>query len=698
MAVFVLVLNSSFVSQLIPEAKASPDGSNVVINEIYVDANNELKSEFVELYNPTNSSIDISGWTIKTDISNIDATIPAGTYIAPKGYYLITDNNWDTGKDSPSWPKSDHQEAITLSNSDAGVSLMNNSTVIDAVGYGSSSEIIGGYEGNPVNNSLIVEGKSISRKIIGQDSDDNTFDFEQSNPSPQNSYSPAPIITVDSLTTNDTTPKLTGTINDPSADITVNVDGNDYDGTIKGAGAWEADVTNALTEGVYDVQVTATDQGGNVGNDATTNELTIDTTTPVVLGQTASPNPFSPAIGDVTTIDYTISDNLSSNFTVDITIKDENGIPVKSFDDLHGTVGLNSQDWDGTGATIDGDYTVEITAEDEAGNTGTSDPSNPLIVTVDTQGPEATTGSKLNTGNTTNNNNPIVSGNFNNGVTATDFFATPAPNYDVKSIDVVFEDSLGNKYTKEATLDYDTGQYTTENSNPYNVTSSSPVIVSVLPDGIYKVTALAIDAAGNSTPEIVSSSLTIDTQAPVNPTNLQVTAKDPNSITLNWTASTSQDTAGYRLYWGTEKGKYTSARDVGNATTATVDGLTPSVLYYFKVTAYDKASNEGLASNEAEERTPEVLSAAAGAGKKVSKTEGKGVVESAQAAASEEEQIAEEPQKEEQKTQTKGRNNLFIIAIIILILGVAGYYYYSTHPDKFRRDKFPKLPGVGDKT
>jgi len=261
---------------------------------------------------------------------------------------------------------------------------------------------------------------------------------------------------------------------------------------------------------------------------------------------------------------------------------------------------------------------------------------------------------------------------------------------DTERIVVTFEQG-GVIYEKEATLDSLNGTYTTDNGNPYTVASTP--IVSVLPDGTYKVVALAIDAAGNSTPEIVTSVLTIDTVAPEASANLQVTAKTPNSITLNWTASGSADIVGYKVYYGTEPGVYTGVRDVGNVTTSTISGLNPLTKYYFMVKAYDKAGNDSLSSNEVSETTPAVLSRGGmgGSGSSVSSSGTGGIVESAQAQSENKE---DKNKEEEQKAQTKGKNNLFWIALIILVLGLIGYYYYNENPDRFKNIKFPKLPGI----
>ena len=88
------------------------------------------------------------------------------------------------------------------------------------------------------------------------------------------------MVTVTTLTTNDPTPALTGTVDDLAAAIQITVAGNAYTVTNQGDGTWtlaDDTITTALADGTYDVQVTATDTVGNIGTDATTDELTIDT-------------------------------------------------------------------------------------------------------------------------------------------------------------------------------------------------------------------------------------------------------------------------------------------------------------------------------------------------------------------------------------------------------------------------------------
>ncbi|MUR59734.1 hypothetical protein DIQ24_19355, partial [Acinetobacter baumannii] len=48
----------------------------------------------------------------------------------------------------------------------------------------------------------------------------------------------APVVALDDVLTNDSTPALTGTVNDPTATVVVNVDGVDYPAVNNGDGTW----------------------------------------------------------------------------------------------------------------------------------------------------------------------------------------------------------------------------------------------------------------------------------------------------------------------------------------------------------------------------------------------------------------------------------------------------------------------------
>lgn len=69
-------------------------------------------------------------------------------------------------------------------------------------------------------------------------------------------------------------------------------------------------------------------------------------------------------------------------------------------------------------------------------------------------------------------------------------------------------------------------------------------------------------------------------------------------VTLAWDASTGQNPAGYRLYFGTTSKQYTGSVNVGNVTTYTLENLADGEIYYFAATAYDGYGNESDYSAE----------------------------------------------------------------------------------------------------
>ena len=63
---------------------------SVVINEIHYDEDNKtIRSEFIELFNPSNNSVDLSGYYFS---SGIDFEFPAGTILPAGGYLVISEN------------------------------------------------------------------------------------------------------------------------------------------------------------------------------------------------------------------------------------------------------------------------------------------------------------------------------------------------------------------------------------------------------------------------------------------------------------------------------------------------------------------------------------------------------------------------------------------------------------------------------
>ncbi|EXC24740.1 beta strand repeat-containing protein, partial [Acinetobacter sp. 809848] len=174
-----------------------------------------------------------------------------------------------------------------------------------------------------------------------------------------------PVVVLDDVLTNDSTPALTGTVNDPTATVVVNVDGVDYPAVNNGDGTWTlADNTlPALTDGPHTITVTATDAAGNAGTD--TAVVTIDTSVPVVSLDDLTTNDTTPALTGV------INDPTA---TVVVNV---DGVDYPAVNNGDGTWTLADNTLP---ALIDGPHIVTVTATDPAGNTAT----DTATLTIDT--------------------------------------------------------------------------------------------------------------------------------------------------------------------------------------------------------------------------------------------------------------------------------------------------------------------------
>lgn len=154
--------------------------ADIYISEVLYDPiTSESGGEAVELYNSGNEAINLSGYKLFTASSAADAVLPNGAIISPGSYYLIADANWTNRKDSASYPEADHEEAITLKNTDSGVALLDSQgNILDAVGWGISANINSSlYSGTPCNYS--GDGESLRRTSF---TGNNALDFVSSSP------------------------------------------------------------------------------------------------------------------------------------------------------------------------------------------------------------------------------------------------------------------------------------------------------------------------------------------------------------------------------------------------------------------------------------------------------------------------------------------------------------------------------------
>ncbi|MEO8907155.1 MAG: lamin tail domain-containing protein, partial [Microbacteriaceae bacterium] len=243
-------------------AYASTDGTQVVINEAYVNggsAGAAYKNKFVELYNPGGTAVDVSGWSIQYRTSAASGvsnnTIALKGNIPAHDYYLIgLGTNGTNGADLPTPDVSASilnpangggtiflvkgTGPITAPTGDVTDPTKAGASIIDLLGYGTSNTF---EKADALAPKTTTDVQSIVRTNFN-DSDDNHSDFSL---------------------TGDITPKASTPDTTPPGDGTT----DPGDGTDPGTGG---DPSPPLT--IADIQGT-TDTSPQVGKTVTTSGI-----------------------------------------------------------------------------------------------------------------------------------------------------------------------------------------------------------------------------------------------------------------------------------------------------------------------------------------------------------------------------------------------------------------------------------------
>lgn len=168
---------------------------HIVINEIQISGQSS-KDEFIELYNPTENDIDLSGWklTRKTESGENEYYLVSSTsfkgVIPKQDYFLITPPAGYTGLGADLYYSSTSYGIA----SDNTVLLYNqNGELVDKIGMGRAQDAENlSFPQNP------LSSQSVERKIDGWDSDNNSEDFKLSTaPTPK---SAPPIVIIEDTT------------------------------------------------------------------------------------------------------------------------------------------------------------------------------------------------------------------------------------------------------------------------------------------------------------------------------------------------------------------------------------------------------------------------------------------------------------------------------------------------------------------
>jgi len=309
----------------------------------------------------------------------------------------------------------------------------------------------------------------------------------------------APALTVDApALTSDTTPTIVGTTDaeDGSTVTLVITDSDGNEQTVTATvenGTYSVDAETPLSEGEYSVEASVTDPAGNTATsndvgeiDASAPALTVDApaltsdTTPTIVGTTDA--------DDGSTVTLVITDSDGNEQTVTATVE-------------NGTYSVDAET-----PLSEGEYSVEASVTDPAGNTATSND----VGEIDASAPALTVDAPALTSDTT----PTIVG------------TTDAE--DGSTVTLVITDSDGNEQTVTATVENGT----------YSVDAETP-----LSEGEYSVEASVTDPAGNTATsndvgEIDASAPALTVDAPAltsdtTPTIVGTTdAEDGSTVTL----------------------------------------------------------------------------------------------------------------------------------------------------------------------
>lgn len=202
--------------------------NHVVISEVYGGGGNSgsyYKNDFIELYNPTSSVVDLTGWSVQYAssagsnwyVTELNGTIPA------YGFYLVQERAGSGG--TLDLPVPDAAGATAMNTTDGKVALVHSvaplsdsipspSSYVDLLGYGNATGFEGTGPAPKPGNETSVERKAQPSSTAasmasggddatfgnGCDTDNNANDFvAQSDINPQNSSSPTEKLTDSSL-------------------------------------------------------------------------------------------------------------------------------------------------------------------------------------------------------------------------------------------------------------------------------------------------------------------------------------------------------------------------------------------------------------------------------------------------------------------------------------------------------------------
>lgn len=213
--VAVLATTLALGAVALSSGPARAASSHLLVNEVYGGGGNSgapLTNDFVELLNPTATTIDLSGWRVNyySASSNLGNSCALTGTVAAGGFFLVQESG---GTNGTALPTPDATCTGALSATTGSVALLDaTGATVDLVGYGvAATKNETAPAPAPSNTTAITRTDAV-------DTDNNSADFTVVPPAPQNSAStpiaPSPTPTPTPTPTDTPTPPITTPIAD----------------------------------------------------------------------------------------------------------------------------------------------------------------------------------------------------------------------------------------------------------------------------------------------------------------------------------------------------------------------------------------------------------------------------------------------------------------------------------------------------
>lgn len=191
---------SGNLSATMPSAMKTVEAQreHVIINQVYGDGGKKdvpVSHSFIELYNPTNAEVDLSGYSIFYQCGDIEETFSLSGKILSGHSYLIRCKEAKSIGGAVAVAKGDAEWNLEINNKQYRILLKNGENQIDGVSVnGEEAEGDPLTDPDPVNDDTIISKNKAIRRINFVDTDQNAEDFEVLNYTNLNEWSLAEII------------------------------------------------------------------------------------------------------------------------------------------------------------------------------------------------------------------------------------------------------------------------------------------------------------------------------------------------------------------------------------------------------------------------------------------------------------------------------------------------------------------------